>query len=277
MKSQQKSHKINSAQNSTSGSQDITTPSNAAWRSADAVNEDQGAYGIALWRQIAEDLEADINTGRLAVGERLPSEAVMAKRFGVNRHTLRRATGELSRKGLLEATPGRGTFVCAPKLAYPIGQTTRFSEVIAETGQDPGGQLLRHDRIAVPAGIRDWLGLANEDEVIELEILRKADGIPICLTMTWFPAERFPDIATSYQRLGNITQALSDANVNNYSRFKTLISCRNADTNEREALDLGRGANLLVVDSINVDDRGTPIQVNYTRFAAERVKLTIEN
>ena len=47
--------------------------------------------GVAQWRQIADTLRADIAGGTLGPGDQLPTEARLAARFGVNRHTVRRA------------------------------------------------------------------------------------------------------------------------------------------------------------------------------------------
>ena len=49
------------------------------------------ADGVTRWRRIADDLERAITSGELAAGTRLPGENEIAARFGVNRHTVRRA------------------------------------------------------------------------------------------------------------------------------------------------------------------------------------------
>ncbi|HTN11112.1 MAG TPA: GntR family transcriptional regulator [Acetobacteraceae bacterium] len=67
--------------------------------------------GVALWRQIANALEAEIAAATLAPGARLPTEAQLAARFAVNRHTVRRALEEMSRNGLIRVEQGRGSFV----------------------------------------------------------------------------------------------------------------------------------------------------------------------
>ena len=64
-----------------------------------------------LWLQVADDLRADIDSGDLPPGARLPSEAEMAEQYGVSRDTIRRATAELAGAGLLVVLHGRGTFV----------------------------------------------------------------------------------------------------------------------------------------------------------------------
>ena len=64
--------------------------------------------------------------------------------------------------------------------------------------------------------------------------------------------------------------------VQDYRRLRTEISCRPANTDERDYLQLERSANVLVVDSLNVDCEGVAIQASHTRFAAGRVQLVIE-
>ena len=83
--------------------------------------------GVALWRQILVRLERDIGAGIYPPGGRLPTEAEFAARFGVNRHTVRRALEELSRVGLVRVEQGRGTFVAEDILDYTVGPRTRFS------------------------------------------------------------------------------------------------------------------------------------------------------
>ena len=72
--------------------------------------EDELAPGVTLWRRIADDLEQAIALGTHAAGERLPGEVEIAARFGVNRHTVRRALAELTERGLVRAERGSGTW-----------------------------------------------------------------------------------------------------------------------------------------------------------------------
>lgn len=64
-----------------------------------------------LWEQVADDLRADIKSGRLAPGSRLPNELELASIYGVARVTVRNALASLRREGLIIVTRGRGTFV----------------------------------------------------------------------------------------------------------------------------------------------------------------------
>jgi len=64
-----------------------------------------------VWQQISDDLRADIESGVLPAGSRLPGEIELAEIYGVARVTIRRATLDLRQRKLVTVTIGRGTFV----------------------------------------------------------------------------------------------------------------------------------------------------------------------
>lgn len=66
-----------------------------------------------LFRRIADELLADLDAGRIRVGERLPSEHELVRRFGVSRITAKKALDDLAAAGRAERVRGRGTFVLA--------------------------------------------------------------------------------------------------------------------------------------------------------------------
>jgi len=63
------------------------------------------------YRRIADRIAADIASGRLSPGERLPPQRRFARRHGIAASTAERAYGELVRRGLVVGEVGRGTFV----------------------------------------------------------------------------------------------------------------------------------------------------------------------
>src|ERR1700747_3664093 len=100
------------------------------------------ASGGAVWRQGADGIERDIADGRFAAGEKLPGETEIAETYRVNRHTVRRALAALAERGLVRAERGSGTYVEAPRLAYPLRSRTRFSEIVGAGGREPRGQFI---------------------------------------------------------------------------------------------------------------------------------------
>jgi len=68
-----------------------------------------------LYRRIADALARDVEDGTLTPRTRLPTHRSLAKELGVNVMTVTRAYAEASRRGLLEARVGRGSFVRGPR------------------------------------------------------------------------------------------------------------------------------------------------------------------
>jgi GntR family transcriptional regulator len=66
---------------------------------------------VAVSVQVAADIEADIDAGKLAPDTRLPSEAELSKQYGVARVTVRRAIEQLRGRGKVVTVHGRGTYV----------------------------------------------------------------------------------------------------------------------------------------------------------------------
>jgi GntR family transcriptional regulator, transcriptional repressor for pyruvate dehydrogenase complex len=64
-----------------------------------------------LYEQIVKQIEDSIERGELKEGDQLPAERELALQFGVSRTAVREAVKALREKGLVEAYPGRGTFI----------------------------------------------------------------------------------------------------------------------------------------------------------------------
>ena len=165
--------------------------------------------GVTVWRQIAEAIEAEIASGVLASGARLPTEAALSERFGVNRHTVRQALKSLVDKGLVRVTQGSGTYVEAKPLAYPIAARTRFSEIVLGQAREPAGRLIDHRIVGATPEMAEALGLAADTPVIVIDSAHFADGVPISWAIAAFPMPRFAKVPEVYARTGSISAALA--------------------------------------------------------------------
>jgi GntR family transcriptional regulator, arabinose operon transcriptional repressor len=67
-----------------------------------------------LYKQVAESILKDLRDGKYEPGQKLPSEAVLVRRFNTSRITIGRALRELKQTGYLTGVPGSGNFINAP-------------------------------------------------------------------------------------------------------------------------------------------------------------------
>lgn len=233
--------------------------------------------GVALWRQVADGIERAIADHRFAAGERLPGETEIAETYRVNRHTVRRALAALAERGLVRAERGSGTYVEAPRLAYPLRSRTRFSEIVGAGGREPRGQLIATSQEPAKGDVARQLGLKTGAPLIRIESLRLADRTPICVSTTWLSAERYSDAGSVFAAARSMTGLLAHYGIRDYRRGSTRITAAIVDATDAARLDLALGRPVLVVDSTDIGRAGEPLITKRSRFAAERVEFVVEN
>lgn len=232
--------------------------------------------GVAVWRQIEAALVDDIRQQHFAPGERLPNESELAERFGVNRHTVRRALGVLERGGLIRVEQGRGTFVQDYAIDYTIGRRTRFSQNLESVGLAASMEVLRASELPAAQEVAKALGLKRGARVVQVVTLGRAEGRPINLAISHFSAARFGDIAERVRETGSITQALRDSGIDDYTRGTTRVTARLPDDETARQLAQPKTRPVLQVESINLDGEGQPLQYSIACFSGDWVQLVFD-
>jgi len=228
-----------------------------------------------LWRSISDGLTADIATGRYAPGDKLPTEAELSARFGVNRHTVRRALAALAEAGLVHARRGAGVFVTQRPTDYPIGRRVRFHQNLRAAGRLPSREILTAETRAASAREAEALALTPGAAVHVSEGRSLADGQPLALFRSVFPADRFPDLLTHLGADGSVTSAFARCGVADYTRVSTRLTAKRATATQALHLRLAEGDPILRTVGINADPEGRPIEYGHTWFAGDRVTLTL--
>ena len=229
---------------------------------------------MSLWQSISDQLRGEIARGKWPPGTRLPPEAELAARFGVNRHTVRHATRVLADEGLLYSRRGAGVFVAAAPVDYPLSERVRFHRNIELSGKVPGRTI---DAIMTrPAGDAEAeaLGLEPGQPVHVAEGVSLVDFKPVALFRSIYPAAVVPDLPAALRQHDSVTQALRACGVADYQRLVTRISARTADAVQAGKLQLEPGDPLLRTEGLS-QWQGQMVERALTWWAAERVTLTL--
>lgn len=232
--------------------------------------------GVALWRQIARQIEQEIRRKTHPPGARLPTEQALSRRFGVHRHTVRRAMAALEEEGLVRAEQGRGTFVQEGVLDYQVAKRTRFSETIRRQQKTPKGALLQALEEPADRDIAKALRIRPGAAVVRIDRMGYADDTPISVAAHYFPARRFPGLIDACRESSSITAALKRFGIADYTRLSTKVTTRLPDAEEARLLGTPKNRPILVAESVNIDADGKPIEVGIARFAGDRVQIVFE-
>ena len=230
----------------------------------------------ALWTASSGSLRAELAEGRYPAGAKLPTEAALAQRFGVNRHTVRRALADLAEDGLVTARRGAGVFVAQTPTDYPIGRRVRFHQNLQAAGLTPKKQVLLFETVPATAEEADALHLPEGAPVHRYEGISFADRVPLALSRSVFPADRLPDLRTPLLEHLSITQALAQCGVADYTRAWTRVTAVRAGPDHAVHLGLREGDPMLRSVGVNIDPDGVPVEYGRTWFAGDRVTLTLD-
>lgn len=228
-----------------------------------------------LWRAICAALSGEISEGIHATGDKLPTEAALARRFGVNRHTVRHALAEMAAQGLVAPRRGAGVFVTGAPTDYPIGKRVRFHQNITAAGRTPAKEVLDITTRRGSAAETEALGLSNLANVHCYEGLSSADGMPLALFQSVFPADRFANLPDALADAASVTRALHAEGVTDYTRVWTRLTAKRATATQAGLLRIEEGAPILRSVSVNADLDGTAIEYGRTWFVGDRVTLTL--
>ena len=228
-----------------------------------------------LWSAIARTLRDEIAQGHVPIGSRLPTEAELARRFGVNRHTVRRAMAALTEEGLVHPRRGAGVFVADRPTEYPVGRRVRFHQNLRAAGRLPGKQVLSLATRPADGAEAAALEIAEGAEVHVYDGLSLADGRPIALFRSVFPAARTPGLTGALTRDSSVTAALLTCGITDYTRASTRIGASLATATQAVHLQLREGDPILATTGLNVTPDGRPIEHGLTWFSGSRVTLTM--
>lgn len=231
--------------------------------------------GVALWRQIAGTIEGEIARGK-AAGERLPTEAALTARFGVNRHTVRRALEDLEARGLIRVEQGRGAFVAEDVVDYRLGARTRFSELVRRENREPAGRILRIAEAPAETQLAEALRIRRGRMVLRVDRLGLVNGRPLVLGTHHLPLPRCAAAGEALERNASISQALAACGVTDYRRQSSRITARLPTPEEAELLQQSRSRPVLVSENLNVAPDGTPVDWTLAVYAAGRVQFVVE-
>ncbi|GAC1622998.1 MAG: FadR/GntR family transcriptional regulator [Candidatus Acidiferrum sp.] len=124
-----------------------------------------------LYEQIVLQIEESVQKGDLKVGDQLPAERELAQQFGVSRTAVREAVKALREKGIVEAFPGRGTFI-TDGASHGIRQSL---DRLVKNGQPEGFAFLAEVREILEPEIASLAAIRAHEE--DLATMREAISV----------------------------------------------------------------------------------------------------
>ncbi|MGK6320229.1 phosphonate metabolism transcriptional regulator PhnF [Sphingomonas sp. DT-204] len=235
---------------------------------------------MSLWREIADALVRDIDNGILQPGAQLTSDADLGRRFGVNRHTIRRALSFLGDEGLIRSQRGKGTFVVESALSYRLGAKTKFEENLLEMSKVPHRTMLHVSKIAPTDDIAKKLNITTAQSTISFALLGSAGDVPIQIMEMYLQEERFPHALERLNEIDSDNVLLSHIFVSiempEYRRAEMVLRSRMPTEIESNQLKMAKTDPVTETRVVAVDALGRPVYFCVTTFCSSRVDFILD-
>lgn len=234
---------------------------------------DQDAM-IPLYEQLMNVVEKEIREGKYQPGDRIMTEAEMAKAYGVSLITVRKAVSLLMEKGLVIRKQGKGTFVTKPKYSRNVKNLQSFSEMCTQMGVKPGGRMLKNQIVEADRKTAAALGVEPGTKVVYIERLRYADQDPVVIEKNYF-ALKYAFLLEETFDDTSLFRFLKEKNGIRVASSEKLIELCRATAEEAKLLGIKRGDYLLFVRSTAYDGQGEPLYAGVQIINGDRFSLYV--
>jgi GntR family transcriptional regulator len=243
-----------------------------------------------MYRQIAEDLRQQIETGELAPGAQLRTELELREKYDASRNTVRDAIKWLISRDLVETRPGQGTFVVdkmipfittltgEPRTASGGEGSTYLREVTAQFRR-PKDSLPRVE--IQPAGYSPELKLPPGTSVVSRHQQRYIDDTPWSLQTSFYPMSFVEDGAVRLLQASNIDEGtveyLDSALDIKQVGWRDTITVRAPNAVEVAFFKLPDDGRVSVIETRRTafTEKGAPVRLTVSVYPADRNQFAV--
>jgi GntR family transcriptional regulator len=243
-----------------------------------------------MYRQIADDLRGQIESGNLAPGSQLLTELELRERYNASRNTIRDAIKWLTTRGLVETRPGQGTFVVEQIIPFVTtltgtpetssGEGPTYKEEVAALLREPSSTPPRVE-IQEAEGFLPELGLEREQQVVSRHQERSIDGLPWSLQTSFYPMALVLAGATRLIQAGDISEGtvtyLSENLGIKQVGYRDTITVRAPDGIETRFFRIPEDGRTPVVEIRRTafDEGGAPVRLTISVYPADRNQFAL--
>jgi GntR family transcriptional regulator len=238
--------------------------------------DSRSTRSLPAYLQIEEELAEQIDTGELSPGDRMPTERDLAEATGVSRMTVRAALGRLEQRGLIVRRQGSGTFVADPKLRQDASHLRGFFEGSIGQGVFPVSRVVEKAQILATRHLANELSLRLGEPVYKVVRVRAANGSPVVLETSFFPARMVPGLLERDLASASIYRLMDRHHDARPVRARQTLEPIVAGEAESRLLEVPVGSPLMLVERTAWDRRDRAVEHARDLYRGDRSRFVTE-
>jgi len=229
---------------------------------------------VPRYQQVMDYYQALIESGKLAEGEKMPTEDELCNLFNISRITVRRALDSLMQEGYIYKVQGKGSFVTVKKTDMQLNRLQGFSEEMRSLGLAPSTDLIHIETQSPTQMVANALGITLSQKIYCITRLRKADDIPIAIERVHIPFFRYPGLENF-----DLKNSLYDILLYNYDckRSKAVQSIKACQASDEDAAYLGikSGKAVLQITRTTFEQKGIPFEYVQSIYRGDKYQFNV--
>lgn len=235
----------------------------------------ESSSGVAKYHLVALVLAARIREGTYDDAG-LPGERDLAREFGVARVTVRNALRSLDDDGLVARRERRGTVAISGRGTAPRRRVLRdHLDKFLDRGRQDVRKVLRFEFVAATPAISEALRVPVGDRVLRVVRVRSSEGSPLTYTDVFVPGHFATGITRSALNRKSFLKTLEESGVK-IGVAEQIARAAAAPPDASIALGIPLHAPVLALKRIIRDQNGTPVQLFYGWYRAERFEVHMQ-
>jgi GntR family transcriptional regulator len=240
------------------------------------TNHNPAAPILTLHAQVRESLRGRIRDGSYGAGGKLPAESELSAIYGVSRITVRQALSDLQNEGAILKVAGKGTFVAGQRAFQHLTRLEGFGEAMARQGHRVSNDVLSQRSIAAPGAVAQALRLATGVRVEEITRVRRLDGAPVSLEVTYVPEAIGERLRREDLHRRDIFEILEHDCGITLGHADLQVDAMLADAALAAALQVAPGSAVLRIERLTHDAAGTPLDFEYLYFRGDTFQYRLQ-
>jgi GntR family transcriptional regulator len=232
---------------------------------------------VPLYYQLAEHIRAQIQSGELQPGDRLPSERELSQQAGVSRMTARQALAYLTRAGLLTVRHGIGTFISEPKVTYSILNLRSFTESMAQQGQSVFSRVMVQSVAQPPLNVATALQLPTGQPAVKLVRLRGIDDLPLLLETSYVSPALCPGLEDCELTDRSLYALFEQEYGLLVSHATQAFEATSANEYEQAIFGLARETPMLLLEGVTFTSADSPLEYFKAVYRGDRCSFVFQS
>lgn len=204
---------------------------------------------------LSKEIKCMIKEERLKPGDRLPSERILAQRFGVQRMTIRSALQLLLQDRTILSKPCSGYYV-APGRICQSARDFSMNFTSPETGEPLDCLLLAFKKQRADLRLSGKMLLPEDTVIYKISKLYSQSQKPLCISHSYIPEDRYPGLTRTAAASASAADLISAGTQAAIGKSNQKITLVYANQEEAGLLSLAPGSPLMKHKGLMYDTAG---------------------